>query len=260
MMGSLLRDLQSRSCDRPDLALRLWYLAIALVVIFLAAVLNAALPLRLIDPRWLQLVVQVLLEKGVLPLIALALLYLAVVLNPTSTRLRRRRDRCSRLANWAAIGFGLLIPLQIASSWGSINLASAGQQQQRLQGAAVIASLRQAVSVSTSHQDLEQRLRGLPIARSAPPTAADLALPFPERQQRILAGLQRSEQELAAAGRSAPIPWLALLETTLRNAPTALALAAGYAGFGIGIGGSNSPQSDEVKVYLEGLSRDPAGG
>jgi len=235
-MLALLRDLKARQGDLPDLALRLWIIAVALVVIFLAAVLNAALPPQLLDPRWLQALIQALLANGFLPLIALLLLQLAVVLHPASSKLRRRRDRCSRLARFAAIGFLLLIPLQIASSWGTLNLLASGQQQQRLQGVAMVGALRQAVNAATSPQDLEQRLRGLPVALSGPTTPADLALPFPERRRRILEGLDRSEQQLARSSAPAPIPWLALLESSLRVVPTALAQAAGFGALALGAG------------------------
>jgi len=113
---NLLDELKSRPGALPELALRLWFGALALLVVFAATVLNAALPLRLVDPRWLQGLIQALLSQGFLPLIALVLLQLAVVLNPESSRLRRRRDRFSRLALVAALGFALLIPLQLAST------------------------------------------------------------------------------------------------------------------------------------------------
>lgn len=114
-MIKLLAELKSRQGDRPVLALRLWLVALALLVVFAATVLNGALPLRLLDPRWLLGLIQVLLSQGFLPLIALVLLQLAVVLNPNSSRLRRRRDRCSRLALVAALGFALLVPLQLTA-------------------------------------------------------------------------------------------------------------------------------------------------
>jgi hypothetical protein len=88
----------------------------ALLVVFAVMVLNAALPLRLVDPSWLQGLIQFLLSQGFLPLIALVLVPLAVVINPKSSRLCRRRDRFSRLALVAALGFALLIPLQLAST------------------------------------------------------------------------------------------------------------------------------------------------
>jgi hypothetical protein len=229
----LLSALRTRQGDAANLALRLWLAALALLVIFSASVLNAAVPLRVLDPRWLQGLIQVLLTQGSLPLIALVLLHLAVVLNPESTRMRRRRDRFSRLALIAALGFLLLLPLQIASTWGTLNLLASGQNQQRVQGLAMISSLRQAITAATSHQDLDSRLRTLsiPMAATSP---ADLALPFPQRQQKLLEGLQRSERELSDSGSPAPIPWPALLESTLRVAPTSLALAGAFAVFGYG--------------------------
>ena len=153
-MINLLEELKSRPGPLPEFALRLWFVALALLVVFAAMVLNAAQPLRLVDPRWLQGLIGVLLSQGFLPLIALVLLPLAVVINPKSSRLRRRRDRFSRLALVAALGFALLIPLQLASTWGNLNQQTSGQNQQRLQGLAVIGQLRQAISTATSHQDL----------------------------------------------------------------------------------------------------------
>ena len=178
-MLNLLEELKSRPGDRPELALRLWFVAFALLVVFAATVLNADLPLRLVDPRWLQGLIQALLSQGFLPLIALVLLQLAAVLNPESSRLRRRRDRFSRLALVAALGFALLIPLQLISTWGSLNQQTSGQNQQRLQGLAVIGQLRQAISAATIHQDLASRLAALPIPQSGSATCSK-AWPAPK--------------------------------------------------------------------------------
>ena len=234
-MINLLAELKSRQGDRPVLALRLWFVALALLVVFAASVLNGALPPRLLDPRWLQGLIQVLLSQGFLPLIALVLLELAVVLNPDSSRLRRRGDRFSRLALVAALGFALLIPLQLAATWGSLNQLVSGQNQQRLQGQAVIGQLRQAISGATSHQDLARRLAALPIPQRGSSSPADLALPFPQRQRNLLEGLARSERQLTSAvATAAPIPWPALIEAALRVIPSALALAGAFFVLGYG--------------------------
>lgn len=234
-MLNLLQELKSRPGDRPEFALRLWFVAFALLMVFAATVLNAALPLRLVDPRWLQGLIQALLSQGFLPLIALVLLQLAAVLNPESSRLRRRRDRFSRLALVAAVGFALLIPLQLISTWGSLNQQASGQNQQRLQGLAVIGQLRQAISAATSHQDLASRLAALPIPQSGSSSPADLGLPFPQRQRNLLEGLARSEAQLTSvASTAAPIPWPGLIEAALRVIPTALALAGGFFVLGYG--------------------------
>ena len=66
-MINLLQELKSRPGDRPELALRLWFGSLALLVVFAATVLNAALPLQLVDPRWLQGLIQALLSQGFRP-------------------------------------------------------------------------------------------------------------------------------------------------------------------------------------------------
>jgi hypothetical protein len=102
-----------------------------------------------------------------------------------------------RLALVAALGFVLLIPLQLASSWGSLNLLANGQNQQRLQGLAVIGQLRQAISTASSHQDLASRLASLPRPQSGSGSAADLALPFPQRQRNLLEGGPQASRPVA---------------------------------------------------------------
>jgi hypothetical protein len=63
------------------------------------------------------------------------LLHLAVVLNPESLRLRKRRDRYARFALAAALGYLLLIPLHLGATLGTFNNQNSnGQEQQRLQG------------------------------------------------------------------------------------------------------------------------------
>ncbi len=257
----MLEDLKSRQVDLPELALRLWLVSLALLVVFAATVLNAVLPLRLLDPRWQQGLIQALLFQGFLPLIALVLLQLAVLLNPGNSRLRRRRDRFCRLALVAALGFALLIPLQLASTWGSFNQLASGQSQQRLQGVAVIGQLRQAISAASSHQDLASRLAALPIPQSGPSSPADLALPFPQRQRNLLEGLARSERQLISAATAAPFPWSALIGAALRVIPTALALAGGFAALAIGHGGRPAGQQAlaEEEAYFEALGRNAGG-
>ena len=251
----------SHSADRLDLALRLYLVALALLAFFALTILNGALPLRVLDPAWLEAMVQLLLSQAFLPLITLVLLHLAVVLNPDSPRLRSRRDRYARFAQAAALGFVLLIPLHLGATWSLLNqqLAS-GQAQQGLQGQAVIGQLRQAITAATSHQDLASRLAALPI-RQRQASPADLALPFPQRQQKMLAGLARSEAELSrAAGATAAIPWTALLEPFLRMAPAALALAGGFFVVGYGSRGGRTEVSnilEKEQSYFDTLGKEP---
>ena len=90
---------------------------------------------------------------------------------------------------------------------------------------------------------------------------ADLALPFPQRQQKMLAGLARSEAELSrAAGATAAIPWTALLEPFLRMAPAALALAGGFFVVGYGSRGGRTEVSnilEKEQSYFDTLGKEP---
>lgn len=168
--------------DWQLLGVHLYAVALVLVGVFLALVLNTSLPLRPGDPRWLQQLIQVLLSQGWLPLIGLVLMHLAVFINPDSSRLSNRRDRYTQLAWIAALGFLLLVPLQLACSWGSLNVIATRQEQQRSQGLQVIAQLRLAATLAESHQDLDQRLRALPVTLTRDTPSANPAQPFALRQ------------------------------------------------------------------------------
>jgi len=213
--------------NQRELSLRLYLVALVLFAVFAAKVLNSSLPLRLADPRWLQRLVKSLLSNGFLPLIGLVILHLAVVLNPDSVRLLSRRNRYSRLSFAAALGFLFLIPVHLATSWANLNKINGRQDQQNV---AVITQLRQAITTSTSHEQLDQRLGALPTRITGQLPAADLALPFQLRQQKMLADFARSEDQLrmASAAPAPPIPWGGLIEAFLSVVTGALALALGY--------------------------------
>jgi len=136
----------------------------------------------------------------------------------------------------------LLIPLHLGATWSLLNKQNSNaQEQQLIQGQAVIGQLRQAITAATSHQDLASRLAALPIPQSGSSSPADLALPFPQRQRNLLEGLARSERQLTSvAATPDPIPWPALIEAALRVIPTSLALAGGIFVLGYGDRGSKT--------------------
>jgi hypothetical protein len=82
----------------------------------------------------------------------------------------------------------------------------------------------------------------------------------PERQRNLLEGLARSERQLTRSAATAPIPWPALIETSLRVIPTALALAGGFATLAFGHGGRQAgKQALAEEAYLEALGRSAGG-
>ena len=68
--------------SRRPITAQLVAVATALLLVFLAALLPQLLPLRLLEPAWQLRLCGVLAENGVLPLMALGLLFLASYLDP----------------------------------------------------------------------------------------------------------------------------------------------------------------------------------
>jgi hypothetical protein len=100
--------------QRPITA-QLIAIALALLLVFIASLLPQLLPPRLLDPSWQLRLCGVIAETGVLPLMALGLVFLAAYLEPANDWLLACRAHVSRLAGVAALGFLLLLPLQLAA-------------------------------------------------------------------------------------------------------------------------------------------------
>jgi hypothetical protein len=231
---------------------RLWCVALALYLCYGAAVLNAALPLQRLDPRWQETLIAALISNGPLPLIGLALSHLAVVLQPANRLRSKRFRRIKQLAVVAALGFLLLIPLQVSATWRRVQDSTIKVSLQQQQGQQTISALRQAISAATSHQDLQTRLEKLqlPVAGQA-----DLQVPFPQRQQKLLDGLLQSEMRLNANISSRqPLPLGPLLQSVLRIAPTALALAWAFRALGRWPASSGGPGQSSDAAYFKAIS------
>jgi hypothetical protein len=114
--------------ERQRLAALAAATANGLLALFVLAVALPLLPLKLADPFWLLAFTGAFCSNGFLALLAV-LLPLAVVLHPECGSICRGRDRHSRLALVAALDFALLIPLQLISTWGSLNQQASGENQ-----------------------------------------------------------------------------------------------------------------------------------
>lgn len=151
-------------------------LALVFMVLFIALVAGALFPVRLLDPTWQRDLCRTLLDGGSLPLLALALLQIAGLLDPEDPLLQRRRHRFRRLACAAALGFLLLVPLKISANL-RLQQSGGSDQVRRLDRAErQLASFRKAVQDAGSASDLAEGLEKLGGPRPAP---ADLALPLP---------------------------------------------------------------------------------
>ena len=164
---------------RPITA-KLVAIAFALVAVFIATLLPQLLPPRLLDPQWQLTLCGVMAENGVLPLMALGLLFLATYLDPANIGVLAIRLVSSRLAGLAAVGFLLLIPLQIVAVATSNSSLQYHQQKQRQTAQARLDALEQAIASAGSSDELNQRLQNLQAPRLPP---SEQALPLEQLRQ-----------------------------------------------------------------------------
>ena len=213
--------------QRPITA-QLVAIALALLAVFIATLLPQLLPPRLLDPQWQLTLCGVMAENGVLPLMALGLLFLATYLDPANLWVLAIRDGSSGLAALAAGGFLLLIPLQIFAVVNSSSSLKLQQQQQRHTAEARLDALEQAIAIAGSSDELNQRLQTL----QAPPLPkSEQALPLPQLRtllkQRLLQTRSLLQQTFARPAQ-VPLPTLVLqaLRGGLSNLAYGLAFAA----------------------------------
>jgi hypothetical protein len=134
-------------------------LSLALLGIFLAAVLVSAWPPKLLDPNWQLGLIQNLINNGSLALIGALLTHLAMAFHPGSDRLRARHIAYRRWALAAALGFLMLIPLQVSAGWKLYRTVDGNSQQQISQSAKQLTALRQAITTATSTQEIQAKMQ-----------------------------------------------------------------------------------------------------
>lgn len=98
---------------RLELSLVFQYLGFGLIGLFFAFLLKLVLPLAILQPSWQLQWANALRTTAIFPLLGAVMLLLAQLLRPTSASLSAQLLWVRRLAVAAAIGFLLLVPLQI---------------------------------------------------------------------------------------------------------------------------------------------------
>lgn len=169
--GSL--NLQDKLDSRPagksnftqDLAEPLKWIGFALLGIYAVTVVAAALPVKLLDPAWINRVCGSIRGGVSFPLLAMALILIGAYLErtgnepPLITRLRR-------LCSWVALGFVLMIPLQIWSGQKLIDQAIQNQQARIQPGEMALKALYAAANAD----ELQAAIRSIP---GAPPNISN---------------------------------------------------------------------------------------
>lgn len=199
---------------------------VSLLGIYGVTVLAAAIPVRLLDPVWIERVCGSLRGGVSFPLIALALMLVSAYLDDAEHQ-GTYLPRVSRLAYLAALGFVLLIPLQV---WASVSLLQpvSAREQEQLR---VFDRGLERIRLSLSQEQLSEAIASIPGApRFTPGT---LTVPLPEARQSLIGQIepqlrQRADQLRQADARRWREAWVRIV----KDAFTALFAFLGFAAAG----------------------------
>jgi hypothetical protein len=201
-----------------------YWIGISLLSSFLINLINAAPP-RLLDPGWQLNLIGLLLGSGGFALIGALLICLARTFNQSDRQLLKRSRLVRRLATWVALGWILLIPLQLFVGYRLLN--SRGQSElEQIQG---LERISKAVRDATSEIELRQALGQLP---NQPPLGR-LTVPLSVAKSNVLAQFEKSintaknNQDLGSSNRLQL--WL---KDAFRNTLQSLALGLGFLALG----------------------------
>lgn len=226
-----MTDSGSRPTSTSPLAwLPLGSIATALFVTFAVSVVAGSLPPQLLSPLWQLRLVASLVDNAPVALLGLGFVHLQAYLFPEDTAIQEHRDRIARLAVAAALGFLLLVPVQIIASVQLLQSTAVIQARRAAAITADYATMRQEILAATSTPDLQARLQRLRRLRAPLVGPADRAVPLEPVRQRLLAGLNKARadalRQLEAPTR--PRLW-SLLTSGVRNLVCALVFAVGFA-------------------------------
>lgn len=122
--------LPNRSSEDLDLDDVLQGIGFALLFAFLAIFAKLAFPVALLQPGWQLRVGEALRGTASIPLVGMALMLLAEFINPDSQILANRVLWLRRLSVAAALGFFLLIPLQISAGLRDISQSTIAEYRE----------------------------------------------------------------------------------------------------------------------------------
>jgi len=213
-----------RSEDFADI---LQWAALALFIVFLAILLAAILPLQILDSRWQVKVISALLGSASLPLVGVVLILFANFIDEGVSPFGSKISLFRRLAGFAAIGFLLLIPLQITAGSRLLNQQS-GNEVTQLK---VLQRAADAIRSSNNEADLKNALRQLPGA----PSNLDrpLAAPLPQVKDALISRLDPAVKRLQTQVDEAKQNRLQqALGIWIRDAGMAAGYAIGFSGLG----------------------------
>ena len=235
----------NRSPEDLDLAAVCQGVFFGMIFAFLTILLKLTYPIALLQPAWQLKAADALLGTASLPLVAAVLLVFARRYDPESPILAARVLWGRRLALFVAIGFFLLIPLQISSAVRQINQATIAESRQ-LRSIQDIASAIQRAKTPPDLYRAVSRIPGLP-----PDFRIDDSLPIPLVRSTLLSQIRPQILNIEARLRQVRSDRLqASLGFLIFNGATSLGYAIGFAAVG--------RTGEEKATLLQNLIRLPA--
>ncbi len=211
-------------------ARRLGAIAIALFVLYTANVLARIIPVRLLLASWQLEFSASLIDAAPIALLGLILVHLAAYVDPSSPIIKERKQRISRMAMAAVLGFLLLIPLNVYAVWTGLGNLQATRSSVEVDAVRRIDKFRQIVSSATTPEDLQQRLESIGVPGLRP---SDFRQPLPRLKQLLLENLDKAQGNLEAkktgAGDVLREGLWSLIQSVLKLVVASLALALAFA-------------------------------
>jgi hypothetical protein len=222
------QDSLSRSEWRhQEFAVVLHWAGVALLAYFLIDLIFQAWPVALLKPLWLDQMSGFMVSRSTTPLVGALCVAAASEIDHRSTVLRQRSALLRRLATWVAIGYLLLIPVQI---YAGVKLLRE-QQQQATQLLSQATSAIEAIQASSTDLELRQAYERIPGEKA----------PLPEQLPQPLSALKGRMVELMdARNKKAQFEfdqrlstlWQQSLELLLGNILRMLIFFVGFAALG----------------------------
>ena len=203
--------------------------ALALVALFVLAVIPGSLPLQVLQLDWQQRFVERVIANSGFPIVAFTLVHLAAHVEADRPELYLLRQRLRRWAVLVTCLYLLLIPLQ-----GSIAVRQFGDRAalQALQRRTVQEQFSRFSDLIRSAPDALSLQRQLAAVDGPTLTNADLAKPMPQLRRDLLDALRRAEAAMPARIDQAtplqPLVW-GVLRDGLRLMGSALVMALAFA-------------------------------
>lgn len=244
-----MKPSSSRGFSPSLLGRRLFQTAFVLFAIYGATVIGFALPLRPFDAIWQLAVAGALINNGPLALVGLALMHVSVRLEPGAPLQVRRLDQFAHGAQFAAVGFLCLVPLQLMAVRHTLLTHQTVQNRQMTIAERRIADVRRAITASTTVPELQRELARLKVGtltiRGNPSDSSLSGV-----RQQLLTSLEGSRINLKSqfnATENGKI-W-DFIQLSLQGVVSSLALAFGFAALAQGKGRHRS-QLDAVRRRL----------